>query len=337
MSVGIYGSTLTDLGRNALADQQEQDENARGISNQFLQQQIANQQARAQAAQNQTQNNEINARYNYLGNQLAQQRAIADTQWNTPNATTTAQNANQFAIANLPYEKMTPTQKAQIDFQNKYLQMQQNNPYGFLDPATRDKMIMDKFNSAKQEGDASDMMNQLTQSNVATVAQPVLQDRLDSGMDNPGFHFFGGGLYSKNAADASKAIVGSAPPPQFAIGNSYENDPAIQGTKGWFNNNRNQFIDPAAQAAFAQHPEIAQFTKWDAVLKKWIPKSQALTPAPTQPQPTNPIAPAMPPTGQNQFLQLPQATPAPSRVVIQNGSRYQMNPDGSYQFLGGVQ
>lgn len=130
----IVGSNLTDLGRNSLAAAQQEQDASQATSNrllQYLAEQNRNRQANGDLS---FRNRALDADTAYRNNALAQQMQM----WNTPNATTTAANANQLAIAKMPYEQMTPAQQAQIDFENKQLEiaklpytlMQQGIPIG---------------------------------------------------------------------------------------------------------------------------------------------------------------------------------------------------------------
>jgi len=130
--LGITGSNLTDLARNALLnDQQVGNEFAqadeRGIRRQQLQ--AAQNQFLQDLALRRQQADQQNALAN---NALLQQGRIADMQWNSPNATTIAQGQNQLAIAKMPWTQgMTPEQTAQNALAQQQIDIQKM-PYDLM-------------------------------------------------------------------------------------------------------------------------------------------------------------------------------------------------------------
>jgi hypothetical protein len=124
MALGIYGTTLSDLGRHSILNDQVvggefaaadertlQRERQRAQERQFLRDAAIRQQA-------------LNDETAYRNNALAQQAQLAQMQWNTPNATSAMGFGSNERIAQFPYQMETADSAARNALAREQIQNQ---------------------------------------------------------------------------------------------------------------------------------------------------------------------------------------------------------------------
>jgi hypothetical protein len=303
----IVGSNLTDLGRNSLAAAQMEQNGSQATSNrllQYLSEQNKNRQVNNDIAMRQRQADQQNALANAA---LMQQGHLADMQWNTPNATTTSQNSNQLAIAKFPWTMgMTPEQAAQNALAGEALKVQ-STPYaiyaaGGPPPGNGPggQAWAQLMIDAAQRKEKNDAA--LKAANATYLGTVDMWHPMDAMLP---------GDRNTKIANAVRAQLGG----QMPEVNELIFDRQANGGKGGFIS-----PDQAQPQTVNPFPSAAGMSRTNAV--------------PTMPTP----APA-PVT--NQLLSVPNSGFSPiqnGRVVIQNGNRYMVSPDGgSGQYLGPAQ
>jgi hypothetical protein len=302
----IVGSNLTDLGRNSLAAAQMEQDGSQATSNrllQYLSEQNKNRQVNNDIAMRQRQADQQNALANAA---LTQQGHLADMQWNTPNATTTSQNSNQLAIAKFPWTMgMTPEQAAQNALAEKQISIQQM-PFTLMQQGV-------PFGNGPAAQAAGQLMidaAQRKEKNDAALkaANATYLGTVD--MWHPMDAMLPGDRNTK-IANAVRAQLGG----QMPEVNELIFDRQANGGKGGFIS-----PDQAQPQTVNPFPAAAGMSRTNAV-------PAMPTPAPA------PVA--------NQLLSVPNSGFSPiqnGRVVIQNGNRYMVSPDGgSGQYLGPAQ
>lgn len=307
----IAGSTISDLGRNALIANEQEGARSQAIVNQLLAYLAQKNAARDAAQRNQLGRDEMGQRYGFLGNQLASNERLS---------------ANDLAakreMSMLPYTKSTvadtehnqlikAAQDADAAYKARILDMQQNNPMGFLDPATRGKIIMDAQQKREMADAATNRANQLLQASIGTE-QPALVDRLDTGS---GWRWWAPGAnFTRGDAQTAAADI---------IAGKTRDDGAFNSGKEYWDAKHNQLV----RGVLDSLGEGASYTTYDPAQRRFVPSDFAAKVNPFQLLQRPPTAPvATPSVGTN----------AP-KILIQGGQRFSISPDGAVTFLGPAQ